>query len=787
MVSDRICRGGSAENTNLPVLGFVMSGGCGSRLWPLSRMDKPKQFHKLTGDICLLAETLCRLHMCPVLMQEICIIGAKAHFSLLKEAVAEYQKHTRAQSQHIRMILEPVARNTAAVAALAVASALSKHDDALILLCPADHEISTTEQFAETIAQGIPAAVQGDIVTFGLLPERPETGYGYIETGADCESGYEVVRFTEKPDAETALSFIRQGRFFWNSGLFLSRASVLREAFEQYAPEIWRSACAALQNAECNGHVSALSETLYAPLPSISFDHAIMEKISRCRMIPAQFRWGDLGSWQALWQREQEQSAQGDDGNVVSGNVIAHDCRGSYVHSEDGLIAVSGLTNMAVIATRDATLIAPVAQSRQMQALMAQMTQQQRPELYYQKPTLSHGAHSSEIHDWLFETVLPLWAKRGVDYCHGGFYEGLSLQGRPLSASRRTRTMARQIYAFARSSIAGWDGDAATLIAHGLLFMQAKGRSRRGGWVQLFHADGRVADAQENFYDQSCMLLALAYAYQSGHNQALQLAQETFAFLDNALTHNGGGFYDRVYDKDNPAAILTSNAHMHYLEACLAWHDVSGDEGYLKRAQSVVELCSQYFFDSEYWALGEFFTPDWKRASGNAGEHTEPGHYFEWAALLCDYSARTADAGAQRIASRLYTSALSKGTNRETGLAYNILSREGRPLDKGSRSWQQCEGIKAAIMLDGYHGHDLKPEIEGRVANLLRWHIYPVEQGLWIDRVKANGTACSGDVPASILYHLVSALTLYLQFTQNISSGSTYSRAMETRQSLHYA
>ena len=792
MAFDQESRGfKTISGTNLPLLSFVMSGGSGSRLWPLSRLDKPKQFHRLSGAVSLLAGTLNRLNSMPALSRRICVIGAQNHLEQIKNAIAEHGAHAGIYSiagheNNVRMILEPVARNTAAVAALAAASALIECDDALVLLCPADHEISTTEQFWQTVAQSIPAASQGAIVTFGLLPERPETGYGYIKAGQLNGHGYEIARFVEKPDHETALAFIRQGNFFWNSGIFLCRASVLRDAFFEHEPEIWRTADRALQNSERDGLVTSLPEAFYRAVPSASFDHAIMEKAANRVLTPAAFCWSDLGSWQALLQLHQNKAGQDMHGNVMTGDVIAHDCHNSYLRSESGLLAVSGVKDMAVIATKDATFIAPLAQSHHVQAIVAQLARQNRRELYYDKPPVSYAGNRERVHDWLFEKALPHWAEKGVDRHYGGFHEKLSLQGVPVADLRRTRTMARQIYAFAKSHQVGWNGEAAGLIAHGLLFMKAKGRSRKGGWVQSFYADGRVAESQENLYDQTCMLLALAHAYKAGHNHALQLAQETFAFLDTRLAHIEGGFYETIADRGNSQSVLTSNAHMHYLEACLAWHEVSGDDAYLNRAAEAADLCSRHFFDDEHWCLGEFFTTSWFRVADARGDHTEPGHAYEWAALLSDYANRTGHDAARRMASRLYACALSSGTNRVTGLAYNVVSREGRPLDTAGRSWQQCEGIKAAIMLDGYNGHDLKPEIEERIANLFYRHLDPAGKGLWIDRVDACGRACSEHVPASILYHLVSALTLYLQFTQeSLSKTVPYPPAQTERMTLY--
>ena len=749
----------SISGTSLPLLSFVMSGGSGSRLWPLSRLDKPKQFHRLSGEVCLLTGTFNRLNASQGLSGKICVIGAEAHCGLIAEAIAEC--HDSRTS--VQMMLEPVARNTAAVAALAAASALHDYGDGLILLCPADHEISTTEQFWQTIAQGIPAALQSSIVTFGLLPERPETGYGYIEAGQTRGNGYAITRFVEKPDHETALTYIRQGNFYWNSGIFLFRASVMRDAFMEHAPDIWSVASAALYSAARSEDVISLPQEVYIQAASVSFDYAIMEKVNNSALIPAAFRWSDLGSWQSLLKLQQEPSVQDICGNVLVGDVIANDCSNSYLRSETGLLTVSGLSDMAIIATKDATFIAPIGQSHHVQAIVSRLTTARRQELFYENPQWNESSHDERVQSWLFEKALPLWATSGVNQHHGGFYEKLTLQGLPVAGSRRSRTMARQIYAFAQGGLAGWAGASSNLIAHGLLFMQVNGRSHNGGWVQSFDADGSVAQAQENLYDQTCMLLALAYAYKAGHNQALQLAEETFAFLDTQLAHSQGGFYEKLTDRVNPETELTSNAHMHLLEACLAWHEASSNETYLRRAGEIVQLCKRRFFDQDYWSLGEFFKTNWQRASGERGAHTEPGHYFEWAALLSDYAQRTGDDGARMTAYRLYSCALSAGTNRTTGLAYNIISREGQVIESGSRSWQQCEALKAAILLNGYNGLDLKPEIETRVANLFRWHLQPAKAGLWLDRVDATGASCSDHVPASILYHLVSALTLYLK------------------------
>jgi mannose/cellobiose epimerase-like protein (N-acyl-D-glucosamine 2-epimerase family) len=202
------------------------------------------------------------------------------------------------------------------------------------------------------------------------------------------------------------------------------------------------------------------------------------------------------------------------------------------------------------------------------------------------------------------------------------------------------------------------------------------------------------------------------------------------------------------------------------LEAFLAWHEVTGERSYLRRAARIVDLFRTHFFDAESWTLGEYFDNEWKPAQGGQGLWTEPGHHFEWASLLVDFAARSKQSDLIAYARKLYASAVASGLNRATGLAYGAVSRDGLPLDLISRSWPQTEAIKAAIALDRADGPDLKPEIEARVGRLFRWHIDPAPTGFWIDRIDERGRAVASEVPASIFYHLVTALMQYLDKTE---------------------
>ncbi len=201
---------------------------------------------------------------------------------------------------------------------------------------------------------------------------------------------------------------------------------------------------------------------------------------------------------------------------------------------------------------------------------------------------------------------------------------------------------------------------------------------------------------------------------------------------------------------------------MHMLEALLAWHEVTGERAYLRQASRIVDLFRSAFFDKDSWTLGEYFDDEWQPAQGKQGQWTEPGHHFEWASLLIQFAEASGQHDVAEMARRLYATGTAYGLNRWTGLAYNAVSRRGVPLDRASRSWPQTEIIKAAIALDRTDGPDMGPEIEARVARLFRWHLDPAPKGMWIDLISEKGVADAHEVPASIFYHLLSALMLYL-------------------------
>ncbi|MER8556651.1 AGE family epimerase/isomerase [Mesorhizobium sp. M1217] len=692
------------------IISFVMSGGVGSRLWPLSREDNPKQFHDLSGDGSMLAKTVRRLKARPDGELPIYLLASERHADRVLSDIGPLGLNGG------RPIFEPVGRNTAAAVAIATLHTISEYgEDALVLVVPSDHQISTETQFWETVEAGMPAAESDSIVVLGIKPTHPETGYGYIEVAATGDGVAAVSHFVEKPNAETARKYVASGRFYWNAGIFLFRADTMRKAFLQFRPDIWDTAERAYKAARTDVLGIYLPQGFYSAVPSTSIDYAVMEHARGIAMVTASFRWNDLGSWQSLL----EASPTDRDGNVVMGDVVAMNCGNSYLRSQGRLLTVIGMKHVAVVTTPDAVFVAPVSHSQNMKKVVEQLEKSGRLETKFtgsDDRVIISGSWRKRVEHWLFNETLPLWSTAGVDDAYGGFHEALGFDARPLGKPKRMRTMARQIYAFAVAKERGWVGPADKLIDHGIEFIAKRGRTDRGGWVRTLNCDGSVADPTEDAYDHSCVLLALAHAHRCGHQDALQLAQETFHFIDTHLEDVSlNGFLETPGWK----GVRFSNPHMHMLESFLAWHGVTGERAYLRRAASL---------------LVEF-----ARASGQKD--------------LAAY------------ARKLYSSAIASGLNRATGLAYAAVSRQGIPFDRLSRSWPQCEAVKAAVALDGIGGPDLKPEIEARVARLFKWHIDPAPLGLWIDRIDERGRSLATEVPASIFYHLVTALMQYLDKT----------------------
>jgi len=328
------------------LLPIIMAGGSGTRLWPLSRHLYPKQFHALTGDRTMLQETVLRLKglgsLAPL------VICNEEHRFLAAEQMREIGL------DHARVLLEPVSRNTAPAIALAALFATRDHDDPLLLVLAADHLIRDVGAFQAAVKKAEILAEAGKLVTFGIVPDRPETGYGYIKRGAAVGAeGFAVDRFEEKPDRGKAQSFLKDGGYYWNGGIFLFRASRYLEELERHAPEIFASCRTAMADARFDQDFVRVDAEAFGACPSNSIDYAIMEKTDGAAVVPLDASWNDIGSWSALWDVAERDV----DGNAFKGDVIQTGSRNNLARADSRLIALVGVTDLVVIETKDAVLV----------------------------------------------------------------------------------------------------------------------------------------------------------------------------------------------------------------------------------------------------------------------------------------------------------------------------------------------------------------------------------------------------------------------------------------------
>ncbi|MEO5963703.1 MAG: mannose-1-phosphate guanylyltransferase/mannose-6-phosphate isomerase [Thermomonas sp.] len=347
----------------------LLSGGSGTRLWPLSREAYPKQFLALAGDDTMLQATWTRVaaiaETAPI------VVAGEDHRFLVAEQLRQIGAPTPA------ILLEPVGRNTAPAIAAAAMQAMHGGEDPLLLVLPSDHVVRNDDAFRAAVSQAMPAAEAGALVTFGIVPDAPETGFGYIEAetqAADRGDGVKaVLRFVEKPDAATAQTYVEAGGYYWNSGMFLFRASRYLQELQRFRSDIVDSVRAAFDAAQRDGDFIRLDADAFAACPPDSIDYAVMERTNAAMVLPVNIGWNDVGSWSALW----DVSEQDADGNAHHGDVIAIDSRNSYAYARR-LVALVGVDDLVVVETDDAILVARKDKVQQVKDVVARLKVEQR-------------------------------------------------------------------------------------------------------------------------------------------------------------------------------------------------------------------------------------------------------------------------------------------------------------------------------------------------------------------------------------------------------------------------
>ena len=362
------------------IIPVILAGGSGTRLWPMSRALYPKQLIDLYNEHTMLQNTILRLSGIEGIGEPV-IICNENHRFMTAEQIRQIGV------EKFKIILEPAARNTAPAIALAaltiikeINAADTKEDnDPVMLVLPADHEIKNTKEFQHVIASGASLATQGKLVTFGIVPSKPETGYGYIKKGTalgGADSAFMIDRFVEKPDYDTAVSYLESGDFCWNSGMFMFKAKVFGTELEKFAPDMMKLCRTAIEKGAVDLDFFRVDKASFEAIAKDSIDYAVMEKTDKGVVIALDAGWNDLGSFDALWQAGDKDELN----NVTSGDVIIHNVKDTYIHSDSRLVAAVGLDKFVIVETKDAVLVAPRNQVQDVKKIVGQLKAGEREE-----------------------------------------------------------------------------------------------------------------------------------------------------------------------------------------------------------------------------------------------------------------------------------------------------------------------------------------------------------------------------------------------------------------------
>lgn len=713
----------------MAIFPVILCGGAGTRLWPASRPARPKQFIDFVSDLSLFQETARRVAPLAADGGHLMVVAGQGHRAFIVEQLS-------ALGLAAVVLLEPEGRDSAPAMAAAAAWIAGATPDGVALFVASDHHIPDDAAFRDAVLEAAEAARQGRIITFGVRPTDPSSAYGYIHPET---AGLSPVRaFVEKPDRAQAEIYLRDG-YLWNSGNFMVRADVLLDQLDAFAPEVSAAARAALP-AESSA-VMILTDA-FRQAPRVSIDYAVMERSDRISVMPVDYRWSDLGAWDAVEAL----------GSGNRGDWFATEGDTGLVRAAKGMIvATAGISNIAIIAEPDAILVCSLDRAQEVKGLVERIRSA--------SPAHARGAVSGgdtlagrarSFDQWIRLNALPVWATIGVD-ADGGFRETIELSGSVSGEFRRARVQTRQAYVYCAAAV-GWSGPWRSLVTRSLERFEATNLRADGLYRTRVSKDGAVLDDSAALYDQAFALFAFAAAAKAGIAPAM-MAERAHALRDalSALRVPAGGWRETG---DHP---YQANAHMHLLEACLAWEAIEPEGGWRQMADEIVGLARRAFIDAEGGFLREFFDAEWRPAAGDDGRLVEPGHQFEWAWLLTRWGRLRGDAWAAGAAARLYEIGV-RGVDDGRGVAIDSLNDDLSVRSDQARLWPQTERLKAALILaeesDGGRRILLLDDACKALAGLQR---YLEPSGLWRDKMRPDGSFVEEPAPASSLYHIMVA------------------------------
>lgn len=709
----------------------IMCGGGGTRLWPASRPSRPKQFIPLAGNRSLFHETVMRVASLASGGGRLLVVGGIAH----REWILRQLDEAGVEAQ---VLLEPEARDSAAAMAAAAAWTAERDPEGINVFVASDHHMPNPEAFRSAVWRAADEARSGRIVTLGVRPTEASAAYGYIHPAGPGLSS--VKAFVEKPDRATAQRYIDRG-YLWNSGNFIVSAGVFLAELTSQAPLIAQAARMSVRHGR-GGSVLTLGEA-FRQAPKVSVDYAVMEKTSLASVLAVDFAWSDLGAWDAI--------AASGEGEI--GGHIFEDSEGCLARAPDGvLVAAVGVRDLAIIVEPDAVLVCDLKRSQEVKKIVERVRLSSPQHIDFPSQSaesLEKGA--GRLRGWLRTRALPLWSALG-QHESGAFAEVLALDGRRVGAPRRARVQARQIYAFAQAGLMGWGGPWARAVRTGLENLEADFVRDDGLMRTLLSPDGAVLDETAMIYDQAFLLLALATAHRAGVDggDLCARAQQVLEVLQKRAMTCGGL-------REEGEHAFQSNAHMHLLEAALAWEEASDQAEWRQLSDQIAKLACSKFIDAKTGRLRERFDETWAPASGDDGRLVEPGHQFEWAWLLARYAASRRDGRVLATARQLYAMG-REGVSERRGVAINALNDDGSVRSARARLWPQTEWLKSALVLAHCVSEQERAFYLTDASSALRalW-LYLTPDGMWRDTMLESGRFIEEASPASSFYHIVAA------------------------------
>lgn len=708
----------------------ILCGGAGTRLWPASRPTRPKQFLNLTGPTSLFQDTALRVEPLSQGDGEIVVVCGVGHSRFVSEQLDDI-------GLGATVLLEPEPRDSAPAMAAAAAWIAARDPEGVAVFTASDHFLPDAAAFCDAALIAAEAALAGRrILTLGIRPTEPSPAYGYIRPSAPGLSP--VGAFVEKPTTEAAADFIATGHL-WNSGNFVVRARTLLDELALHAPGV-REAAAQAVAAAGDGPVLTLGDAFRAA-PKVSIDYAVMEKTSAAWVLPVDFAWSDLGAWDSV-----AATRAGDRGTAV------HEGDGScFVRAADGMVvATVGVQDVAVIAEHDAVLVCDLASAQEVKSVV-DLLRTKAPAFLTHRPPVEVVQHdAAALLTWLEMRALPLWISLGQDD-DGRFAEVLDEHGRDVADFRRARVPARQIHVLATAGRMGWAGRWRSALELGLDRYWADFARPEGDVRSRVSHDGIPLDDEPHLYDQAFALLALASACEAGVQPEVcaQRAERLLRRLDDRRVDAGG--WREAGDRP-----FQANAHMHLLEACLAWDALQPEGPWRSAADEIVDLALTRFVDPKTGVLREFFAHNWRAPPVGEAPVVEPGHQFEWAWLLLRYGGAGGSGRALAAAQRLYRHGM-QGVWPQLGVACDELTDDLTRRSERARLWPQTEWLKAALAfrsLEPDTASHRSDEAKARRA-LAR---YLIADGRWRDKLASDGSFVEEPAPASSFYHIIGAL-----------------------------